>query len=75
MVRVNDNAYKLDLPGEYNISATFNVSDLLLFYYEGGDSRANPFEEGGSDAYGYGDTTPNLNLLSQYNCILVATIY
>ena len=22
---INDNAYKLDLPGEYNISATFNV--------------------------------------------------
>uniref|UniRef100_A0A2N9HPK0 RNA-directed DNA polymerase n=1 Tax=Fagus sylvatica TaxID=28930 RepID=A0A2N9HPK0_FAGSY len=29
--RINDNAYKLDLPGEYNISATFNVSDLSLF--------------------------------------------
>ena len=28
--RINDNAYKLDLPGEYNISATFNVFDLLL---------------------------------------------
>jgi hypothetical protein len=28
--RINDNAYKLDLPGEYNISATFNVSDLSL---------------------------------------------
>ena len=26
--RINDNAYKLDLLGEYNISATFNVSDL-----------------------------------------------
>ena len=26
--RINDNAYKLDLPGEYNGSATFNVSDL-----------------------------------------------
>ena len=23
--RINDNAYKLDLPGEYNISATVNV--------------------------------------------------
>lgn len=26
--KVNDNAYKLDLPGEYNISATFNVSNI-----------------------------------------------
>ena len=29
--RINDNAYKLDLPGEYNISATFNDSDLSPF--------------------------------------------
>ena len=29
--RINDNAYKIDLPGEYNVSATFNVSDLSLF--------------------------------------------
>ena len=42
--RINDNAYKLDLPGEYNISATFNVSDLSLFDV-GDDSRSNPFEE------------------------------
>ena len=27
---INDNAYKLDLPGKYNISATFNISDLFL---------------------------------------------
>jgi hypothetical protein len=36
--RINDNAYKLDLPSEYNISATFNVSDLSLFDV-GNDSR------------------------------------
>jgi hypothetical protein len=46
--RINDNAYKLDLPGEYNISATFNVSDLSLFDV-GDDSRSNPFEEKGND--------------------------
>ncbi|KAH9744190.1 Endonuclease [Citrus sinensis] len=35
VARINDNAYKLDLPGEYNVSATFNVSDLSPFdrYY------------------------------------------
>jgi hypothetical protein len=42
--RINDNAYKLDLPGEYNVSATFNVTDLSPFdvvdYL-----RANPFQE------------------------------
>jgi hypothetical protein len=26
--KINDNACKVDLPGEYNVSATFNVSDL-----------------------------------------------
>uniref|UniRef100_A0A2N9J8I5 Integrase catalytic domain-containing protein n=1 Tax=Fagus sylvatica TaxID=28930 RepID=A0A2N9J8I5_FAGSY len=46
--RINDNAYKLDLPEEYNISATFNVSDLSLFDV-GDDSRSNLFEERGSD--------------------------
>ena len=29
--RINDNAYKIYLPGEYNVSATFNVSDLSHF--------------------------------------------
>ena len=46
--RINDNAYKIDLPGEYNVSATFNVSDLSLFDV-GGDSRSNLFEERGND--------------------------
>ncbi|XP_065871915.1 uncharacterized protein [Euphorbia lathyris] len=46
--RVNDNAYKIDLPGEYNVSATFNVTDLS-FYDAESDSRPNPLEEGGSD--------------------------
>jgi hypothetical protein len=46
--RINDNAYKLDLPGEYNISATFNVSDFSLFDV-GENSRLNPFEERGND--------------------------
>ena len=46
--RINDNAYKLDLPDEYNISATFNVSDLSPFDVCD-DSRTNPFEERGND--------------------------
>ena len=29
--RINDNAYKINLPGEYNVSATFNVSGLSPF--------------------------------------------
>ena len=45
---INENAYKIDLPGEYNVSATFNVSDLSLFDV-GSDSRSNFFEERGND--------------------------
>ena len=47
--RINDNAYKIDLPGEYSVSATFNVADLSPFD-AGEDSRTNPFEETGNDA-------------------------
>ena len=49
--KINDNAYKIDLPSEYNVCATFNVSDLSLFDADGGalDLRTNPFQEGGSD--------------------------
>jgi len=46
--KINDNAYKVDLPGEYNVSATFNVSDLSP-YDAGEDLRSNPFEERGND--------------------------
>ena len=46
--RINDNAYKLDILGEYNISATFNVSDISPFDVDD-DSRTNHFEERGND--------------------------
>jgi hypothetical protein len=47
--RINDNAYKIDLSGEYGVSATFNVADLTLFDTDF-DSRSNPFKERGDDA-------------------------
>ena len=46
--RINDNAYKLDLPDEYNVSATFNVTDLSPFDV-GDDLRTNHFQEKGTD--------------------------
>ena len=47
--RINDNTYKVDLPREYGVSVTFNVTDLSLFDV-GDDSRSNPIEERGDDA-------------------------
>ena len=46
--RINNNAYKLDLPDEYTVSATFNVTDLSPFD-AGDDLRTNPFQEEGND--------------------------
>ena len=43
--RINDKAYKLDLPGEYNISATFNVSDLSPFEERGNDENHKAFKD------------------------------
>jgi len=52
--RINDNAYKIDLPGQYNVSSTFNVSDLSLFDVDGESNlRTNPSQEGEND----GDVT------------------
>ena len=45
---INDNAYKLDLLGEYNVSATFHVSNLSPFD-AGDDLRTNPLHEEGND--------------------------
>ena len=48
--RINDNAYKLDLPGEYGVSATFNVANLSPFAAgDGLDLRTNHFQEEGND--------------------------
>jgi len=46
--RINDDAYKVDMPREYGFSATFNGFDLTMFDV-GDDSRSNPFEEKGDD--------------------------
>ena len=46
--RINDNAYKLYLPGKYDVSVTFNVTNLSPFDV-GEDLRANPFQDEGND--------------------------
>jgi len=46
--RFNDNVCKLDLLGEYGVSATFNVFYISLFDVND-DSRMNPFYKRGND--------------------------
>ena len=47
--KINDNAYRIELPIEYsNVSATFNVKDLLPFVGEH-ESRTTPSQEGEAD--------------------------
>lgn len=49
--RTGDNAYKIELPGDYGVSAAFNVSDLLPYYEEEGeqDLTASLFQPGEHD--------------------------
>ncbi|XP_071939958.1 uncharacterized protein [Coffea arabica] len=50
MEKINDNAYKLDLPGEYGVHATFNVAYLSPFYADDTiDLGTNCLQEGGTD--------------------------
>jgi len=45
--KINDNAYRIDLPSEYDVHSTFNISDLIPFVgsmdNEYQDLRTNPF--------------------------------
>ncbi|XP_071918755.1 uncharacterized protein [Coffea arabica] len=51
--RINDNAYKLELPGEYGVHATFNVSDLSPFHADDEfDLGTNRLQEEGTNEEG-----------------------
>jgi hypothetical protein len=51
LARINDNAYKIDLPNEYAVSPAFNVADLAPYFGdEESESRTTPFQEGEDDA-------------------------
>nr|KYP50633.1 Transposon Ty3-I Gag-Pol polyprotein [Cajanus cajan] len=56
--KINNNAYVLDLPSEYGVSPSFNVSNLSLFTglatqeEDSLDLRTNPLQEGGDDGGG-----------------------
>jgi len=51
LVKINDNTYKIDLPGEYNVSAIFNVSNFSLYDTDNElrDVRIKASQEGGND--------------------------
>jgi hypothetical protein len=49
--KINDNAYKPELPPEFGVSPTFNVSDLKPYFGEEDEleSRITPIQEGEDD--------------------------
>jgi hypothetical protein len=49
--KINDNAYVLDLPAEYGVSCSFNVTDLKPYAGEGEEllSRTTSIQEGEDD--------------------------
>ena len=50
MKRINDNAYILNLHGQYGVTAIFNASYLSPFGADD-DLRTNPFREGENDGH------------------------
>jgi len=58
--KVNDNAYKVDLSSDYNVSATFNVKDLTPYLDNDDDSdlRTNHFQPGADDVH-HGNYNPS----------------
>lgn len=47
--KINDNAYKIELPGDYNVPTSINVADLSTFvgdFDDEADSRLSPFQYG-----------------------------
>jgi len=50
--KINDNAYKINLLGEYGVSCTFNVADLSPYFEDDHleNLRSNSLQQGEDDA-------------------------
>ncbi|GJU02791.1 RNA-directed DNA polymerase [Tanacetum coccineum] len=67
--KINDNAYKIELPGHYNVSATFNVADLSPYKGDSDDepdSGSSLFQEGEDDADSVNERVNVANTLGAY---------
>ena len=53
--KISDNGYQLDLQVKYDISSSFNVSDLSPFVADDPNLWTNPFAERGNDVPQYMD--------------------
>jgi hypothetical protein len=51
LAKINDNAYKLELPPEFVVSPIFNISDLRPYFREEDEmlSRTTSMQEGEDD--------------------------
>nr|GEZ68763.1 hypothetical protein [Tanacetum cinerariifolium] len=66
---INDNAYKMELPGHYNVFATFNVVDLSPYKRDSDDepdSMSSLFQEGEDDAEPVNERVNVTNTLGAY---------
>nr|GEW32866.1 retrotransposable element Tf2 [Tanacetum cinerariifolium] len=66
---INDNTYKIELPGHYNVSATFNVADLSLYKGDSDDELdlgSSLFQEGEDDADAVNEQINMTNTLGAY---------
>jgi hypothetical protein len=57
LAKINDNAYKLELPPEFGVSPSFNISDLQPYL---GEEDAIPSEFGVSPSFNISDLQPYL---------------
>nr|GEU90053.1 hypothetical protein [Tanacetum cinerariifolium] len=71
--KINDNTYKIELPGHYNVSATFNVADLSPYKGDSDDepnSWSSLFQEGEDDADVVNERVNVTNTLGAYFAVI-----